>query len=89
MVVYSSHALKRMFQRSLTTASVEQTLSAGQMISSYSQDTTYPSRLNLGFESQQPVYVVAADTQSDETVVLTAYVPDASIWRNSFTRKLT
>lgn len=88
MVLYSTHALKRMFQRGLSAAVVEQVLSTGQVIASYPDDTPYESRLILGFHGAQPVHVVAANAENSDTVVITAYVPDTSIWDSSFTRKL-
>jgi hypothetical protein len=88
-IVYSSHALKRMFQRGLSTGAIEQVLESGQIIASYPEDQPYPSRLILGRADVTPIHVVAATTETKDTVVITAYIPDASVWDSTFSRKLT
>ena len=78
-----------MFQRGLSTATIEQALQSGQVIASYPDDQPYPSRLMLGWSDKAPIHVVAATTETNDTVVITAYIPDASVWDGTFTRKLT
>ena len=77
-----------MFQRGLGTGAVEQVLANGSTIASYPDDQPYASRLVLGWHEGLPIHVVAANTESGDTVVITAYIPDAATWDSTFTRKL-
>jgi hypothetical protein len=77
-----------MFQRGLGTGVVESVLASGSTIASYPDDQPYASRLMLGWRDAQPIHVVAANTESGDTVVITAYIPDAATWDSTFTRKL-
>jgi Domain of unknown function (DUF4258) len=87
-IVYSSHALKRMFQRGLSTDAIEQAIMSGQVIMQYPEDQPYPSRLLLGWVDQTPIHIVAATTENDDTVVITAYIPEPTVWDSTFSRKL-
>lgn len=87
--VYSSHALKRMFQRGLSTAAIEHVLKSGQVVASYPEDQPYPSFLMLGWSEKTPIHVVAASTETGDTVVITAYIPEPSVWDSTFSRKLS
>ena len=87
--IFSSHALKRMFERSVSTLTIEHVLEHGQVIQVYPDDQPYPSRLVLGFVGTTPLHVVAANTDVGDTVVITAYVPDTALWDNTFTRRRT
>jgi Domain of unknown function (DUF4258) len=87
-ILYSAHALKRIFQRGLTLQAVAQALAQGEIITSYPDDQPYPSRLVLGWNAGVPVHVVAALTDQGDTVVITAYVPEPSLWDETFKRKL-
>ena len=59
-VVYSRHALQRMFGRGLTTADVASVIAAGEVIEDYPTDFPYPSCLLLDFVGSLPVHIVAA-----------------------------
>jgi hypothetical protein len=43
--------------------------------------------LLLGWRDLRPVHVVAADTPENETIVITVYEPDPSLWEFGFERK--
>jgi Domain of unknown function (DUF4258) len=87
-ILYSAHALKRMFQRGLTLQAVARALEQGEVITHYPDDHPYPSKLVLGWDAGVPVHVVAALTEQGDTVVITAYVPEPSLWDETFKRKL-
>jgi hypothetical protein len=87
-ILYSAHALKRIFQRGLTLQAVAQALAQGEVITHYPDDQPYPSKLMLGWDAGVPVHVVAALTEQGDTVVITAYVPEPSLWDETFKRKL-
>lgn len=88
-IIYSAHALKRMFERSLTTQTVEQVLVRGQVIKDYPNDQPYPSRLVLGWIDAVPLHLIAANTDEGDTVIITTYVPAPSLWDDTFTRRRT
>lgn len=87
-LVFRVHALKRMFQRSVTAAMVRRVLETGETVETYPDDTPFPSRLVLGWIGARPLHVVAADnSQADETIVITVYEPDLSEWEQGFKRR--
>jgi len=82
------HAEQRMFARGIKTADVEKVLGSGHTIEEYPLDTPYPSRLVLGWVRGRPLHVVAAENREDgETIVITAYEPDAAKWDAGFSRR--
>jgi Domain of unknown function (DUF4258) len=87
-ILYSAHALKRIFQRGLTLQAVARALAQGEVITHYPDDQPYPSKLVLGWDAGVPVHVVAALTEQGDTVVITAYVPEPSLWDETFKWKL-
>ena len=86
-LIFRKHALQRMFQRSISTNDVRVVLDGGKCIMGYPDDTPYPSRLMLGWRGDRPIHVVAADTQENETIVITVYEPDPELWEEGFERK--
>jgi hypothetical protein len=62
---------------------------AGEHIAEYPNDRPYPSSLIRGFIGNLSVHVmVARDPQDDACYVVTACVPDSSLWIDDFrTRK--
>jgi uncharacterized protein DUF4258 len=84
-VRFSGHALRRMFERSLSTEEVIFTIQTGETITGYPYDKPYPSELRLKWVNDRPVHVVVAQSQeNDECYVITAYVPSPEIWSNDF-----
>ncbi len=82
-IVFRGHAVRRMFERGLTVEDVRAVLANGE-----TDDTPYPSRLVLGFQSGRALHVVAAyNAADDETIVVTAYEPDPGVWEAEFRRK--
>ncbi|WP_144822672.1 DUF4258 domain-containing protein [Marinobacter piscensis] len=84
-VKFSGHALRRMFDRKLSTEEVIFTIQTGETIIGYPDDKPYPSELRLGWVSDKPVHVVVAQNQeNNECYVITAYVPSSEIWSDDF-----
>ena len=84
-IVFSGHALRRMFQRGLGKDDIVEVLYAGECIAEYPDDRPYSSSLILGFLGTRPVHVVVAkDPEGDACYVVTAYVPDSSLWSDDF-----
>ena len=86
-LVFRKHALQRMFQRAISMMDVHSVLADGRCIIDYPDDNPYPSRLMLGWCGTRPIHVVAADTPEGETIVITVYEPDASLWESNFERR--
>ena len=84
-VVFSAHAVRRIFEREFGKDDVVSVLDHGEVIDSYPEDRPYPSYLLLGFPRGEPLHVVAGIDESAETaVVVTAYVPDPQLWDEDF-----
>jgi Domain of unknown function (DUF4258) len=89
-LVFRVHAIHRMFQRQITVADVRHVLATGEVIEDYPNDAPYPSRLWLGWCGPRPIHVVAAENTVDqETVIITVYEPDPSLWDASFRQRRT
>ncbi|WP_413639359.1 DUF4258 domain-containing protein [Marinobacter sp.] len=84
-VKFSGHALRRMFERLLSTEEVIFTIQTGERITGYPDDRPHPSELRLGWVDDKPVHVVVAQNQeNNECYVITAYVPSPKIWNEDF-----
>lgn len=84
-IVFSGHALQRMFERGLGGDDVRSVLRDGEEIASYPDDTPYPSGVVLGFVEGRAVHVVAAREEKTRTcIVITVYHPDPVLWESDF-----
>ncbi|MGC8907538.1 MAG: DUF4258 domain-containing protein [Desulfomonilaceae bacterium] len=84
-VLFTGHALRRMFDRSITHDEVLRVLDTGEVIAVYPEDDPLPSRLILGFVDERPIHVVAAlDPHSKTDYIVTAYDPDPDLWESDF-----
>ena len=86
-LIFRVHAVQRMFERNITRDDVKAVIEAGEIIREYSDDKPFPSRLMLGWIENRPLHVVAADTPTDETIIITAYEPDPALWETDFKTK--
>ena len=87
--MFSGHALRRMFERGISTSHVRAVIKSGEIIARYPEDEPLPSLLILGFVGEVPLHVVVGEDVAERTcVVITVYVPEASVWHTDFkTRK--
>jgi Domain of unknown function (DUF4258) len=84
-LVFSSHAVRRMFARRISEAEVKIAIDSGTIIESYPDDTPFPSYLVLDFIDVSPIHVVYSIDESTNIIyVITAYNPDPGIWENNF-----
>lgn len=83
-VVFSGHAVQRMFARSLNEMDILQVIRQGEVIESYPQDTPYPSDLLLGVSRGVFIHAVVARRGDGRCIVVTAYVPDPLRWNADF-----
>jgi hypothetical protein len=91
-MVFSGHAVQRMFQRAIGRDEVHTVISNGETITDYPDDTPYPSRLLLGFvsEASRPIHVVVAwNGEENKCIVVTAYEPAADHWEPGFRKRRT
>ena len=84
-VVFSGHAVQRMFERALSKDDVVDVIREGEVVEHYAKDTPYPSCLMLGYARTTPIHVVVGIDEPQETViVITGYVPDPALWSDDF-----
>lgn len=77
-----------MFQRRISEEDVKHVLATGAVIENYPNDIPYSSKLLLGWRGNRPLHVVAAENaESNETIVITVYEPDAQEWEAGFARR--
>ena len=89
-VIYSEHAVRRMFERNLSRQDVAEVLDNGVIIADYPDDEPYPSCLLLGFSRGRHIHVVVAvERPADKCYIITVYEPDPSIWESDFTTRKT
>lgn len=87
-LVFRLHVIQRMFERNISVEDIRHVVDTGEIIKDYADDRPFPSRLILGKRENRPIHVVAADdTETKETIIITAYEPDPDIWDSDFRRK--
>lgn len=84
-LIFRVHAIQKMFERNISDEDVRQVVESGEVIRNYPDDQPYPSRLLLAWRGDRPLHVVAADNEADnETIIITAYEPNPTIWKPNF-----
>lgn len=84
-IVFSGHALQRMFERSIGVSIVTDVLEHGEAISEYPHDLPFASILMLGYVEGNPLHVlVARDEATGTCIVITTYLPDPALWEDDF-----
>jgi hypothetical protein len=84
-LIFSGHAVRRMFQRGLTTREVKEVMEFGEIIAYYPDDVPFPSYLMLHWIKNHPIHVVVAyDPETRRCLVITAYMPHPSLWNLDF-----
>jgi hypothetical protein len=87
-VVFSGHAIQRMFQRGVGRGAVNAVISGCETVAKYPDDSPYPSLLLLGFVEGKPLNeVVALDTRTDTCIIVTAYEPRHEQWEPGFRKR--
>ncbi len=87
-LVFRVHAIQRMYERHISEEEVRQTITAGEVIEAYPDDTPYPSRLVLGWHGARPLHVVVADDAADQVnIAVTVYEPTKDEWDADFKRR--
>ena len=84
-IVFSGHALRRMFEWKIGGEDVAAVVGTGEAIMEYPEDKPFPSCLMLGYPRGRPIHVVAAlDPATGTCHVITAYEPDPAVWQSDF-----
>ena len=87
-LVYTGHAIQRMFERGIGKGDVQTVVAVGATIEDYPDDTPLPSRLVLGFVGDRPIHVVLAiDSAAAGCIVVTVYEPRPDQWEADFKRR--
>ncbi len=80
-IVFTRHAVQRMFERSITETEIEWAIGNGDVIDEYPEDKPYPSRLSLSVKNKKPLHVVySVDKENDCCIVITVYEPSSNEW---------
>ncbi len=89
-IEYRTHATRRMFQRGITGEDVEGVLKDGEIVEFYDDDYPLPSYLLKGQTgARRPLHVVVGVNVTEKLlIIITAYVPDPTLWTNDFTRRM-
>ena len=84
-ILFSGHAVQRMFQRGLTTKEIQEVIESGEIIADYPDDMPFPSYLILHWIQDRPIHVVVAvDSENLRCLVITAYIPQPYQWNPDF-----
>lgn len=87
-ILFRTHAIERMFQRSIEQKDVYRVIENGEVIENYPDDQPYPSQLILGWTDDRPIHLVVAINEEDELlIIITVYEPDADSWQDNFKRR--
>ena len=87
-VIFTAHAIRRMFERGISERDVYEVANGGEAIERYPDDEPYPSTLLLGWVGPSPLHVLLAEDAVGQTaVVVTVYEPDDLRWQPGFKRR--
>jgi len=87
-LVFRSHAIRRMFQRGITTGDIHHIIDSGEIIERRPDDLPYPSRLVLGSISGRALHVVLAENEPEATtIIVTVYQPSPALWHPGFRKR--
>jgi len=89
-VKYTGHALRRMFERGITSDDLSQLLLRGEVIEDYPTDQPCPSCLLLAQAGGRPLHaVVARDPHTGVCSIVTVYEPDPQLWTPDYRTRRT
>ena len=69
-VVFTGHAVQRMFERRIQKGQIRDLLQSGEVIADYPNDFPFPSSLLLAFLGDRPIHMVVAFDDLTRTVIL-------------------
>lgn len=84
-IIFSGHAVMRMYERSIQTSEVIQVVRHGRIIREYTDDKPFPSFLIMGSSPERILHIVIAyDIHNARCIIITVYEPDPDLWNGSF-----
>lgn len=84
-IYFSGHALRRIFERGISSEDVVWVARHGGIIREYPDDSPHPSFLVLGSIAERAIHVVVAqDPATGICMIVTAYEPDPNLWTDDF-----
>jgi hypothetical protein len=87
-IFFSAHAVKRMFERSISKEVIIRAIKTGEVIEEYPDDKPFPSVLVLGGIDGAVLHVVLALNAAPAVChVITVYIPDHLKWNEDFRRR--
>lgn len=88
-LIFSNHAVKQMFQRSISVDDVKFVLLNGILVNNYPDDNPLPSKLLFASCNNRNIHVVCSENIfENEIVIITTYIASPDSWENDFvTRK--
>jgi hypothetical protein len=87
-IIFRLHAVQRMFERNISARKVAQALQLGETIEDYAAEMPEAGRLILGFQGKRPFHIVASENpETNETTIITVYIPDPGRWNKDFKRR--
>lgn len=87
-IVFTRHALTRMFERGISTLQVREIVATGELVEEYPVDEPFPSRLLLGQAGGEALHIVLAfDAEAGRCHIITVYWPDAVVWLEDWRRR--
>jgi len=87
-LLFSGHAVRRMFERQIGVSEVQAVIESGAVIETRSDDQPHPSRLLFGYAGGRPLPVLLSeDAGAGVRAVATLYEPDRSLWSDDFKRR--
>ena len=82
-IIFSNHAIIRMFERRITREEVFEALAVAEIIEIYIN-----SMLCLGWSQERPIHIVIApDLSSRQRKIITVYEPDPLQWTQDWKRR--
>ena len=85
---FSRHALRRVVERNISAAEIQEAGVAAEVIEDYPDDKYSPSALLLGFaDGGRPLHFHVSFAETEKTKIITLYEPDPSAWQDFRTRR--
>ncbi|MGN0363362.1 MAG: DUF4258 domain-containing protein [Bilifractor sp.] len=82
-MMLTQHSRKRFAERGIKIADIVNAISLGEIIEQYPEDFPVPSCLILGTSGSRKLHIVAS-IKDNMIWLITAYIPDADQWDESF-----
>ena len=84
-IFFSSHAVRRMFERCISREDAIEVPENGELIFEYKDDKPFPSCLKMSTINLRPLHLVASvDRETNIWHTITVYEPDPKIWNDDF-----